>query len=154
VLTVRILVVGRTKVSFLREGEAFYLSRIKRYCRTDWVEIKPAPPALPARDAMESEGEAILRRLLPRDYPICLDRTGRAYDSPGLAELMERISLESSSICFITGGSLGLSEGVIKVCRERISVSNMTLTHEMIRLVLLEQIYRAFTILKGEKYHK
>lgn len=153
-MTVRILVVGRTKEPFLREGEAFYLSRIKSYCRTDWVEVRPAPPALPAREAVDAEGDAILRRLLPKDYPICLDRNGRAYDSPGLAALMERVSMESSSICFITGGSLGLSERVLAACRDSISVSNMTLTHEMIRLVLLEQIYRAFTIINREKYHK
>ncbi len=150
-LTVRLLIVGRTKSPFLREGESFYAERIKRYAKFEWIEIRPANPELSPEEFLASEGDAIIKRLPPRHYLISLERDGRAYDSVGFAQRIARLSQDFSSFCFIIGGALGLAKKVGAACQERLSLSRMTLTHEMARLVLLEQLY---TILKGEKYHK
>ncbi|RJR21666.1 MAG: 23S rRNA (pseudouridine(1915)-N(3))-methyltransferase RlmH [Desulfobacteraceae bacterium] len=155
-LTIRFVVVDRTRQEFLQRGESFYLDRIKRYARTEWIEVRPASGkhAVSPRDALAFEGEAISRRLTPREHVISLDRKGRTYDSVQLAERIGRLSLDQSSICFIIGGTLGLSQEILAKSNETFSLSSLTMTHEMARLFLLEQVYRAFTILNNEKYHK
>ncbi len=155
-LTIRLVVVDRTRQAFLKEGEEFYIKRIKRYARMEWIEVKPeGRKALSSpEDAMVSEGKAIARKLTPREYVISLDREGRAFDSIGFARFIEKLSMHQSSICFVIGGALGISREILERSNERLSLSTMTMTHEMARLFLLEQIYRAFTILNNEKYHK
>jgi len=155
-LTIRLVVVDRTRNAFLKEGEEFYIKRIKRYARLEWIEVKPeGKKAISSpEDAMVSEGKAIARKLVPRQYVISLDREGRALDSIEFARLIERLSMHQSGICFIIGGALGISREVLERSNERISLSRMILTHEMARMVLLEQLYRVFTILNNEKYHK
>lgn len=156
-LKVRIIVVDRTRTSFLREGESFYLERLKRYARVEWAEVKPAriSKGRPDREILAEEGQAIVRRLAPRDYMVALDRSGDPYDSEELARWLDRTGAGTGGfVSFVIGGPLGLSREVLGRAGEVLSLSRLTLTHEMIRLVFLEQLYRAFTILRGEKYHK
>lgn len=153
---IKFIVVDRTRSPFLKEGESFYLERLKRYAQTEWVEVKPAAirKGIPIHRILATEGGFISRRFGPRDHIIALDRTGRSYDSEGLARRIEELSLSHDCLAFVIGGPLGLSKEILARAHEILSLSRLTLTHEMSRLLLLEQIYRSFTIIHGEKYHK
>ncbi|MCP4665451.1 MAG: 23S rRNA (pseudouridine(1915)-N(3))-methyltransferase RlmH [Deltaproteobacteria bacterium] len=153
---INIIVVGRTRSPFLKEGESFYLERLKRYAQTEWVEVRPAAikKGRSTQGILATEGDVICKRLDPRDHIIALDRSGKVYDSVGLARRIEQLSLASKGLAFVTGGPLGLSKEIMAGAHEILSLSRLTLTHEMTRLLLLEQLYRAFTIIRGEKYHK
>jgi len=157
VLKLKIIVVDRTKSPFLREGEIFYLERLRRYARVKWVEVRPAKIKKGRREEeiLNKEGQAIARKLAPKDYLVPLDRSGRQFNSEGLAAWLDKRSLATGgSLTFIIGGPLGLSKELLDRGHKILSLSKLTLTHEMSRLLLLEQLYRAFTILRGEKYHK
>lgn len=156
-LKFRMIVVDRTRSPFLKEGEDFYLGRLQKYAAVEWIEVKPAKieKGRPEREVLDKEGEAIARKLSPNDYVVALDRSGQQYDSIGLANwLNELASTVRGRIDLIIGGPLGLSELIRQRSHGVLSLSRLTLTHEMTRLVLLEQIYRSQTILRGEKYHK
>jgi 23S rRNA (pseudouridine1915-N3)-methyltransferase len=156
-LKIKIIVVDRTRAPFIRDGESFYLKRLERYVQMEWAVVKPVGihKGRPEREIIEEEGNSISRRVNEGDYLIGLDRRGRQYDSEGLSGLLGKLSARSGGwVCFAIGGPLGLSPGILNRCDKVLSLSRLTLTHEMSRLILLEQIYRAMTILRGEKYHK
>jgi 23S rRNA (pseudouridine1915-N3)-methyltransferase len=156
-LKLRVIVVDRTRSPFLKEGELFYIDRLKKYAKVEWIEVKPAmiKKGRPADRVLKAEGQAITRRLMPRDYLVALDRSGHQYDSVGLADWLDKLSMDHGGwISLVIGGPLGLSEDLLKNAQKVLSLSKLTMTHEMCRLLLLEQLYRAFTIIKGEKYHK
>jgi 23S rRNA (pseudouridine1915-N3)-methyltransferase len=156
-LRVKVLVVDRTRASFLREGEAFYIERLKKYIRVDWVEVKSAKigKGRPLEEVKVKEAKALANKLSPDDHIVALDRTGRLYDTEKLAAWLERLSTRARGwVCFAIGGPLGLPKESLAQARDILSLSRLTLTHEMSRLVLLEQLYRSLTIIKGEKYHK
>lgn len=155
-MTLTLIVVDRTRLPFLRDGELFYKRRLKRYALIEWVEVKPSPirKGRSQQEILAEEGKEIAKRLKPGDYLVALDRHGNPRDSTGLAAWIDKLSLNHSRLTFIVGGPLGLPKAILDRVNERLSLSALTLTHEMTRLVLLEQVYRAFTILRGEKYHK
>ena len=129
---------------------------VRRYARVEWVEVKPAKiiKGRSSEEILGLEGRTIARRLAPGDYLVPLDRGGHQFDSPELAAWLNTLSSRGGWINFIIGGPLGLSREILEGAHEPLSLSRLTLTHEMSRLFLLEQLYRAFTILRGEKYHK
>ena len=149
-------VVGNTKASFIKEGERIYLERLKRYTGIKWMEAKPQKvrKGRSVAEILAVEGQSIDKKLLSGDHIIALDIRGKEYDSEGLAKWIERLSLSGKNLCFVTGGPLGLSKKILHAADEILSLSKLTLTHEMSRLLLLEQLYRAYTIIRGEKYHK
>ncbi len=153
---IKMIVVGRTKEDFLRKGEVFYLERLRRYITAEWVEVKPSKIRKGSResDIIAEEGRSIEAIVNKRDHVIAMDPSGKMYDSPGLAEKIDKLLSSNSRLAFITGGPLGLSPEAISSAHEVLSLSPLTFTHEMVRLILLEQLYRACTIMKGEKYHK
>ena len=154
---IRILVVDRTRSPFLAEGETFYLKRLRNYAQVEWIEVKPVKmtKGRPEEEILRLEGQALIRKRGLKDYLFALDRSGRQYGSEEFARRLEKVALNAGGgIAFMIGGPLGLSADALKEADETLSLSRFTLTHEMSRVVLLEQIYRAFTILKGEKYHK
>jgi 23S rRNA (pseudouridine1915-N3)-methyltransferase len=156
-IKIRILVVDRTRSPFLAEGEAFYLKRLKTYAQVEWIEVKPVKmtKGRPQEEILRLEGQALIRKKGPKDYLVALDRTGRQYGSEEFAGRLEKVALNANGgVAFMIGGPLGLSGEALAEADEILSLSKFTLTHEMSRVLLLEQIYRAFTILKGEKYHK
>jgi len=156
-LRIRLIVVDRTRAGYLREGETLYLDRLKNYAQVEWEEVKPVKikKGRPEPNILDLEGKALTRKVTPRDYLVALDRSGRARDSKGLAGWLERLSIEVGGwVCFVIGGPLGLSKDILTSAHEVVSLSKLTLTHEMTRLIFLEQLYRAFTIMRGEKYHK
>ncbi|MBW1798086.1 MAG: 23S rRNA (pseudouridine(1915)-N(3))-methyltransferase RlmH [Deltaproteobacteria bacterium] len=155
-LKIKIIVVDRTRSAFLKQGETFYMERLKRYAQPEWVEVKPTgiKKGRPIFKILDAEGDSIAKNFVPRDYIIALDRSGKAYDSEELAARIEKLSMTHDRLTFVVGGPLGLSKAILDRAHEVFSLSRLTLTHEMSRLILLEQLYRAFTIIKGEKYHK
>jgi 23S rRNA (pseudouridine1915-N3)-methyltransferase len=156
-IKIRIIVVDRTRSPFLEEGEAFYLKRLQNYAPVEWVEVKPVKmtKGRPEEEILHLEGQALIRKRAPKDYLVALDRSGRQYGSEEFAGHLEKVAVNATGgIAFMIGGPLGLSRDALAEADEILSLSTFTLTHEMSRVLLLEQIYRAFTILKGEKYHK
>ncbi len=152
----KIIVVDKTRSVFLKQGESFYLARLRHYATIEWIEVKPAKirKGTPTQNILAVEGKSISKRFLPHDYIISLDVNGKDCDSEGFAGKIQKLSITQERITFVVGGPLGLSPEVLKGAHESLSLSRFTLTHEMSRLLLLEQIYRAFTIINNEKYHK
>ncbi len=151
------IMVDRTRASYIKEGEEEYLKRLKRFISYKWTEVRPVKISKGVSDeeVIRREGEHIIEKIEHGDYLIVLDKGGRQYSSEGFASLIKKLADENrGQVCFIIGGPLGLSEDVKKKANLIISLSEMTLTHEMVRLILTEQIYRAFTIMEGHKYHK
>ncbi len=156
-LKLNFIVVDRTRSSFIKEGEQEYLKRLKRYISFKWTEVKPVKITKGCSDEeiRKKEGENILAKTGHGDYLVAFDRRGKQYSSEGFASFLKKISVEiKGQVCLIIGGPLGLSDDLIKRADLIVSLSEMTLTHEMARLILTEQIYRAFTIIEGHKYHK
>ncbi len=156
-IRLKFIMVDRTRSSYIREGEEDYLKRIKRFISYKWTEVKPVKitRGISDEEVIRREGKHIIEKIEQGDYLIALDKGGRQYSSEGFASLLRRLSVENrGQVCFIIGGPLGLSEDVKKKADQAVSLSEMTLTHEMVRLILTEQIYRAFTIIEGHKYHK
>ena len=159
-MQIRVIAVGRIKEKFLQEGIAEYEKRLRPYVKLQIVELaeeKRPHPASPANEsaAMEMEGKRILGAIPEGSFIISLDVNGESWSSGDLAALFgERELSGQNSLAFVIGGDLGLSPGVIARSNLRLSLSHMTFTHPMARLILLEQVYRAFRILRGEPYHK
>lgn len=156
---IQIVAVGKIKEKYLSQGIAEFQKRLTPFCRlviTELSEEKMPDNPSPAekRQTLDKEGERIIKALRPASYVILLDVGGRAIASEELAEKLDKLSLIGrSDITFVIGGAFGLSDAVRQAADERISFSKLTFTHQMIRLLLTEQIYRAFKISRGEKYH-
>lgn len=155
-----IVTVGKLKERYLKQGVEEYLKRLSPYARVDIVEIPEEKPSgsLTAAEIIrikEREGERILNRLHPGAHVIALAIEGKALSSEEMAEYMDRLATYGQSrISFIIGGSVGLSPDVLRNADFLLSVSRMTFPHQLMRLILLEQLYRSFKIMRGETYHK
>ena len=147
---------GKTTESWLQEGIDIYVKRLKHYVSLS-IEIIPTPKKLSKQDIekqKEIEGEAILNRVTPADEVYLLDERGTAYVSQGLADfLRKKMSAGTKHLVMVVGGPYGFSENVYQRANGQISFSQMTFSHQMIRLLMCEQVYRAFTIIRGESYH-
>lgn len=159
-MSVTILAVGRMKEKPYRMMADEYMKRLSRYGRFEEVELPDLPepanssPAI-ERQIREKEGEAILSRIRPGSHVVALTIPGKQWDSPGLSRhLDELMTRGASDITFVIGGSLGLSEQVIARAEEEMSMSKMTFPHQLARVMLMEQLYRAMKIRAGERYHK
>jgi len=159
-MQIRVIAVGRIKEKFLQEGIAEYEKRLRPYVKLQIVELaeeKRPHPASPANEsaAIEKEGERILGAIPEGSFIIALDVKGQGWSSEDLAASFgERELSGQNSLVFTIGGDLGLSPVVIARSNLCLSLSHMTFTHPMARFILLEQVYRAFRILRGEPYHK
>ena len=159
-MQIHVIAVGRVKESYLSEGIAEYEKRLRPYAKIRIVEIaderRPARIS-PAQTAqlLHKECARILESIPPEGYTIALDISGNQMSSEGLARLLHDQEMGGKGlVTFVIGGDLGLSGEVLARCDERLSLSPMTFTHQMVRLILLEQVYRAFRIMRGEPYHK
>lgn len=159
-LQVKVVAVGKIREKFLIDGIKEYTKRLSSYLRLEIIEIpdEPCPERLSPADedrVKQKEGERILKGVGAQEFVILLDLTGKEFTSPGLSEYMDQLALKGqSNITFIIGGSLGVAEAVRQRADFRWSFSRLTFPHPLIRLMLLEQIYRAMRISKGEPYHK
>ena len=158
-LKITIIAVGKAKEKYLADGYSEYSKRLSGYCNLNVIELSPtkADESSPASisSAIENEGDRILAKIPQRALvlPLCIE--GKQMPSTSLAELMQSTANSGTSeLCFIIGGSYGLSDRVKKMGKIKFSMSEMTFPHQLARLMLLEQIYRAFKINEGGNYHK
>lgn len=154
-MKITILAIGKTGTSYLKEGTSIYLDRLKHYAKVEYKEIPDVPVKGLSREQLsQREGELIMRHLKPEDLLVLLDENGQHYTSRGFAEfLQKKMNAGTKNVTLVIGGAFGFSDELYARASHQISLSKMTFSHEMIRLFLTEQLYRAFTILKGENYH-
>jgi len=155
-MKITLLTVGKTDVEWVRKGLDLYISRIGHYSPFQMNEIPELKnvSALTKEQIKEKEGELILKSLKSADEVILLDEKGKEFRSVEFAVfLQEKMSRSSRDIVFVIGGAYGFSEAVYDRAEGKISLSKMTFSHQMIRTIFAEQLYRAFTIIKGEPYH-
>lgn len=151
-----LLVIGKTHASYLKEGLAEYQKRLRHYIS---FEMQVIPDLKKKKNLSEeqqkhAEGLLIVQQLKAGDHVVLLDEKGKSYSSRKFARfLQERMNAGSKRLIFVVGGPYGFSEDVYTLAKGKISLSEMTFSHEMIRLFFTEQVYRAFTILRGEPYH-
>jgi 23S rRNA (pseudouridine1915-N3)-methyltransferase len=159
-MQIRIIAVGKIKEKFLQEGIAEYEKRLRPYVKLQIIELpdeKRPASASPATEsaAMEKEGERILSSIPSGAFVVCLDLKGLSWSSEDLAGAFSAWELAGKNpVVFVIGGDLGLSPAILARSDCRLSLSKMTFTHPMARLLLVEQIYRACRIRSGEPYHK
>ena len=158
-LQVLLIGVGKLKEKWEREACAEYIKRLGRFCALEVCELNDQPePDKPSealnRRVMEREGREILARIRPGDRVVALCIKGNSCDSEQFAGKIAAWSMDGRRLVLVIGGSLGLSDEVVARADEKLSFSKMTFPHQLMRVILLEQVYRAMTILSGEKYHK
>jgi 23S rRNA (pseudouridine1915-N3)-methyltransferase len=155
-LHLRLIVIGKLRGSIWLPAVTEYCQRVQHYAKLDLIEIRDSVgKGLPDTTALIEEGKAIVQFLEPANYLIALDRAGKSRDSEEFAQLLRRqIDGGIRKIDFLIGGPVGIDEKIIEKANFKLTLSTMTLPHELARVVLLEQLYRAFTILRGEPYHK
>ncbi len=153
---IQVIAVGKLRQSLWHAAAQEYVDRLKRYAAIEIREIKDSVGrGKSEKEAMEEEARAISRCLNSQAWKVILDKNGRQFSSEEFAAIIKEGIESGRRLCqFVIGGPAGLDLGLIKEANLRLSISEMTLPHEMARVVLLEQLYRAFTILRGEKYHK
>lgn len=151
-----ILSIGKNKQQFIKDGIDLYSQRLQHYCKFEFImppEIKNSG-ALSKEKLKQKEAEQYNKSLKDGDYIILLDEKGKSYSSREFASRLEWLKGNSKKrTVFIIGGAYGFSDDLIKKADAKISLSKMTFSHQLIRLIFLEQLYRGFTILAGEKYH-
>lgn len=154
-MKIRILQIGKNKDKYLQEGTEKFLEMISPFADIKIVNLKeiPASATFTKDKCIEEEGEEILKSISEDESLFTLDEKGKQYDSIEFSQLLKRYKDLGEKICFVIGGPYGLSEEVKKRANGIISFSKMTFTHQMIRLFLLEQIYRGLSIIHGKRYH-
>ena len=159
-MKITIVCVGKVKEKYLRDAIAEYEKRLSRYCKLQVIEVAdektPDGASTVVEDQIrEKEAERILKNLRLDDPVVTLEIEGKQMDSVAFAQNIEQMGVEGvSHIQFVIGGSLGLHEKVSKVSGWKLSFSRMTFPHQLMRVILLEQIYRGYRIINGEPYHK
>jgi 23S rRNA (pseudouridine1915-N3)-methyltransferase len=154
-IRVRVLCVGKTETGFVAEGVAHYLKRLKPLLPVEWEEVRAAGHSGRSVDqTLATEGQALLKRIAVADRVALLDERGEQRTSPGFAQWIARVrQMPVTSAVLVLGGAYGVSAEVQARANEKLSLSAMTLPHQLVRVVLLEQLYRAATILAGQPYH-
>lgn len=151
---IKVICVGKIKEQYLKDGINEYLKRLQAFDNVSIVEVKEVnTPDI--KKNIELEGKNIIEKINDNDFVITLEILGKKYNSLELADFIkEQFIYGNSKLCFIIGGSNGLSEEVRKLSKLALSFSNFTFPHQLMRLILIEQIYRAYTIINNKEYHK
>ena len=155
-MKITLLTVGKTDKDWVRQGMDIYVSRLKHYIPFSVVEIPELKnvSALTKDQIKVREGELILRNIKPTDDLILMDERGKEYSSVEFAKVIQdKISYAGKDMVYVIGGAYGFSDAVYQRANSKISLSRMTFSHQMVRAIFVEQIYRAFTIMRGEPYH-
>lgn len=159
-MRIKLISVGKIKEKYYKAAIAEYAKRLSRYCKLEQIEVvdEKAPEnmsAVQVEQVKKTEGARILKHIVDSDYVISLEITGKALSSELLADKINNLAISGKSqICFVIGGSLGLSDEVRRRSNFALSFSSMTFPHQLMKVILLEQVYRSFKINKGEPYHK
>ena len=150
------LTVGKTEGAYLKDGIDKYVKRLKHYTRLEIVELAELKntKALTPEQQKVKEAEMILKKVSPLDHVVLLDENGTEFSSKQFANYLDKKAISSTStLIFVVGGPYGFDQTVYARANDKLSLSRMTFSHQMIRLLFTEQLYRAFTIIKGEPYH-
>lgn len=159
-MNISLLTIGKLKEKYLKQGIDEYLKRLTAYAKVEVIELpdEKAPEQLSEiemEQVKNKEGERLLAKISPDTYVIALAIEGKQRSSEELAEMIDKLATYGKSkIAFVIGGSLGLSKDVLNRADEKLSFSKMTFPHQLMRLILLEQVYRAYRINRNEPYHK
>lgn len=159
-MKITVLTVGKIKEKYYRDAVAEYEKRLSKYATINIIEVpdektKENPSDAELFQILETEGNKLLSKIPESAYVIALDIAGKKYDSVGFSKFIEeKMNTGNSHLLFVIGGSLGLSYGVKKRADAKISFSDMTFPHQLMRVILLEQIYRGYRIMRNEPYHK
>ena len=159
-MKISVVCVGKVKEKFYRDAIDEFSKRLSRYCKLEIIEVADEKTPDQASETevkliKDKEGDRILKSIKDDAYVICLCIDGKSLSSEELAEKMKQITIQGSShICFVVGGSLGLADSVVKRADFKLSFSKMTFPHQLMRVILLEQVYRAYRIINHEPYHK
>lgn len=155
-MKITFLCIGKTGKKFLEEGENEYLNRLKNYTKIERIELPDLKNArkLTFDQIKKEEGNLFLSKIPQGDELVLLDERGKHYSSLEFSKFIENKNVSSlKGMTFLVGGAYGFSDDIYKRANHQISFSNMTFSHQMIRMIFFEQLYRAFTIIKGEPYH-
>lgn len=159
-MKITVVAVGKIKEKFFADAVSEYRKRLGRYCKLEILQVADEKTPDGAGEALEKqikdrEGERILSHIRDGEYVFALAIEGKMMSSEEMAQKMERLGVEGrSQVVFVIGGSLGLSEAVLRRADEYLSFSKMTFPHQLMRVILLEQIYRSYRIMTGGPYHK
>ena len=158
-VTINIICTGKIKEKYLKDAIDEYSKRLSKFCKLNILELPDKKIPDKSNPSIENEiknieGENVISHLKKDTCLICLDLKGKQFSSEEFAQDIQDISMLHSNITFIIGGSLGMSEKLLNLANQKICFSKMTFPHQLIRVFLLEQIYRAFKIINGENYHK
>jgi 23S rRNA (pseudouridine1915-N3)-methyltransferase len=154
-MRITLLQTGKTRDPFIIEGVEEFHKRMSRYAPfvIDTIPDLKNSRNMTMKEVQEKEGILILKRIKPVDHIILLDQRGKSYDSIGFAKHMNELEGRVNHLQFVIGGPYGFSQDVYKRANEKFSLSRLTFSHQLVRVLFMEQLYRAFTILKGEPYH-
>jgi len=153
---IQILCVGKTNHTALRLWIPEYLKRLSHYIRIEWIELQEVKNTknLRKEDQKKAEGKQLLNHIQPSDVIVLFDEKGKEYDSESFAGFIQKkMNAGTKNLIFIIGGAYGFSEAIHQRAQHKISLSRMTFSHQMVRVFVTEQLYRAFTILNNEPYH-
>jgi len=159
-MNINVIAVGKIKEKYIQEGIDEFKKRLSRYCSLNVIEVndEKAPESLSDKEmeiVKQKEGDRIMDKIPPNSFVVALAIEGKSLSSEEFSEKIQSLMIDGiNNITFIIGGSLGLSKEVLNRSDLKLSFSKMTFPHQLMRLILLEQIYRAFKIMKGEPYHK
>jgi 23S rRNA (pseudouridine1915-N3)-methyltransferase len=154
-MKISLICMGKTNFPYLKEGMELYRSRLQHYITFELIEIPDKKQGgTDTASVIKKEGELLLSRIHPSDFLVLLDERGKELSSEELAKFIDaKIYLPVKQLVFVIGGAYGFSETVYKRANTSLSLSKLTFSHQLVRVLFLEQLYRAFTILKGEPYH-
>lgn len=154
-MKLKLILTGKTKAGYLQEGLDEYLKRISRYApfAVETIPDLRVSGKMRTDEVKKQEGQQILQRLKPTDHVVLLDEHGKRFTSEAFAHYLVGLEGRTGQTVFIIGGAYGFSEEVVARCDQQLSLSDMTFSHQMVRLIFAEQLYRAYTILNGEPYH-
>jgi len=146
-------VVGPTKEKYFKQSEEEYLKRLRKYCKLHYVVVNSSKNSSNRDECLAQEQNSILKNIAESDYVLLLDEHGTQYSSRSFSKKLNELLVNKSNLVFVIGGAFGFSDAISIRSNGKWSLSNLTFPHHMVRTVFLEQLYRGFTILNGEKYH-
>lgn len=154
-MKVKFLIIGKTAFDYLKVGEEVYQDRLKHYCSFERIEVQDVknPKNLSKEEIKRKEASSILAKLSPNDFLVLLDENGKVFSSNEFAIWIEKRQSLPQNIVFLIGGAYGFDGSLYERMNMKLALSKMTFSHQMVRVIFLEQLYRAFTIIKGEPYH-
>jgi 23S rRNA (pseudouridine1915-N3)-methyltransferase len=155
-MKITFITVGKTEDAYLKDGIEKYVKRLKHYTKLEMVDIPELKntKALTGEQQKVKEAELILKKITPSDHLILLDENGMEFTSVQFANYINKRSVSSSAnLVFVVGGPYGFDQSVYQRANDKLSLSRMTFSHQMVRLFFVEQLYRAYSIIKGEPYH-